>query len=335
LTSQNAASKSKRQATPDQVASARSTALGFGPQIDSAVSTLRNRLSSAHSNNLISDAEFIEMDNFASATSSETDTIVSELADATSNSSTEALIEPIAEGIVAVGAPELAAGAGIATVGASGLFLEWALFKSLVDAIKSNAGAPTSTTPLPSITAVAPTASAAPTGQPTNDYVLVFNKAMNKLLYNVLKAGTFVGGGVLNEDFQASSVNWWSFYANLTDQQASAFLNQFPLTLSINRNDAAIFIDSDDFQDPEGPEMDDPNPDPDVAARSSFESHRNATAGTTGRAGNFKRDDPATFAVNIAPPTAGTIDATLNFLPFHLQWLSNIWAKSEISGLCK
>jgi hypothetical protein len=212
----------------------------------------------------------------------------------------------------------------------------WKAFKTLIDLIgSSNGSGPTSSTvsqvPTQTVTSATGKPTTSSTPQIPLPNIVVFTENMNKLLYNVLKATTIVGGGVLLEDMAIPSVSWYAFYGLLTDTQADFFLNTFPLTAVITPDVPGHQLD-DPANEPQSSTNEGPSPDP--GQSSSSDSGVRAVSNHTRKKRAFQDTDPA-LRVSDAKPLANFAAEGIRFFPFHLQWLSNLWAKTGLTGLCK
>jgi hypothetical protein len=326
--------------TPGQVQQFASTALNWGNQLLQRGNMVHRQLQGAVAQRVIDRAEYIELESLTSDTISDTESTVSDVSRAASESTDsvpDTLVHDAAQAIERVGAPELPADAagGISTgVAATGLFAAWKVFKALVDAIGPDDGTGgTATLPLPTSVSASQTQTVtSATGKPTSTStpaeplanVVMFNQKMTKYIYNVIKAAVIIGGGEILEDMADSTVSWWAFYALLTDDQAFTFANVFPLTEVITPP-----TPSHDLDDESGVVL------PSESA-SSGSTQGTIALNATSRRRSFADNDPGikiSDAAGEQPDDFGAND--IEYYPFHLQWFSNLWAKTGLTGLCK
>jgi hypothetical protein len=158
---------------------------------------------------------------------------------------------------------------------------------------------------------------------------------MNKLLYNVMKATVVIEGGVVVEDFQVPSVDWFAFYGLLMDDTANFLLNDFALTDLVTTNDQWVSLD-DNVPGFSGGDSANPsiifNQDEDTGTTDATVTQAQLFTNTTQK----KRAFPETAPIRVSNGPAPILFANngINYVPFHLRWISNLWAKSGLSGLC-
>jgi hypothetical protein len=222
--------------------------------------------------------------------------------------------------------------------------LAWLKYKDSGDAVFTppiGSGGPSTTstttaTPLPppsKTTTTSTTSSSSPTALPTNEVVVAFSDKINTLIYNSLIASVFIGGGLVLEIFTDATINYWAFYGFLTDDQEQVLFN-FPLTEVLMPNLPLDIIDNDSGKTALS-----------AGAKVITRFGRRNNKGKlhtpdrlldTRKGG--KRQAAASDDIVVASSNI-VIDGgpDINFVPFHLQWLSNLWAKSSgsVTGLCK
>jgi hypothetical protein len=207
----------------------------------------------------------------------------------------------------------------------------------VLDAIQSGSG--TGTTPS-STTSATMTATGLPTsptntGSPTETplpNIVCFTEDMDQFQYNLIKAQVVTGGGVLLENFANADVSFFAFFANLVDDQADFFANRFKLTAFITPNEDGDLLDSN-IPIPQPVSID--NLGGTVSSDASVQALF-ASNGTRHRRIVAQDSDPNLLVQDSGFATDFVEAGVTNpFFPFHLQWLSNLWGKLGLIGLCK
>jgi hypothetical protein len=144
----------------------------------------------------------------------------------------------------------------------------------------------------------------------------------------ILTAWIYLTGGTVDEFVFDDSIKWYSFSVNLTDTQATLLANNYTLTDSIFLNVPLTIVDEDDVPVSNAPA---------ASATSSAkraESRKDETAENSHN-GTEMVKRVSMNDVMITEANGTPTDWNIQFWPFHLQWLSNLWAKNNLAGNCE
>jgi hypothetical protein len=338
-TSQGSGSSSRKRDGGGGAAAASSSAMTYPPQISRQGLRLRGVLSAARRTNIINEAGYQRLDGEAADALGRTANIAGRLASYAGDAAADTAVDVVADGLATIGAPEAIA-AGIAAVG---LFAAWKVFDDFLHLLGSSSGTgpsasssvAASTTvlftfpPIPIKTVPASasaTVSSAPTTFPT-PLIVVFTENMDQETYNYVLADVVEGGGEIIEDTANAAVSWFAFFASLTPDQI-LFFYKFPLTDCLTPNVDLIQADLVDTTNGTS-----------SSSRQGFDEVPEATTTQPVSKGSKMKRTTYPISNNIKVRTGGISQAFLTagvrFIPFHLQWLSNLWAKSGLVGTCE